>query len=150
MTGDEYDAWLARVVASYTDDIVTSTGADRDVAAAQAEAQVLELLPDGTATPTMRLLTILDAESVAVGTLWIGTHPQRATAGWIFDIEVAADRRGEGLGRGAMLAAESIAAEAGWTTLGLNVFGHNPRARALYEALGYEVATTSMTKSLVR
>ena len=57
-------------------------------------------------------------------------------------------RRGEGLGRAAMLAAEQVAREAGWSALGLNVFGHNPRARGLYDSLGYEVAATTMAKPL--
>jgi ribosomal protein S18 acetylase RimI-like enzyme len=47
-----------------------------------------------------------------------------------------------------MLAAEAVCREEGWTAIGLNVFGPNTRARGLYDSLGYEAVSTSMTKPL--
>ena len=66
----------------------------------------------------------------------------------VFDIEIVADARGRGLGRSAMLAAERFALDLGRKTIGLNVFGPNERARRLYDSLGYQVVSTSMTKHL--
>ena len=69
---------------------------------------------------------------------------------FVFDIEILADARGRGLGRGAMLAAERFTLDLGRKTIGLNVFGPNDRARRLYDTLGYQVMSTSMTKHLDR
>jgi GNAT superfamily N-acetyltransferase len=96
----------------------------------------------------VHLLRILDADGRPVGVLWVAPHPRRPAAGWVYDIEVDEDRRGQGFGRAAMLAAEDVARSEGWTAIGLNVFGRNARARALYESLGYTVDSLQMTKVL--
>ena len=47
-----------------------------------------------------------------------------------------------------MLAAEAAVAAAGGTELGLNVFGFNAPARALYESLGYRTVSVEMEKNV--
>ena len=83
------------------------------------------------------------------GLLWIGpqstTEPQRW---WVFDIVIARALRGQGLGRQAMLLAENEARSQGSVELGLNVFGHNTVAVALYQSLGYEMTSMRMRKPL--
>jgi ribosomal protein S18 acetylase RimI-like enzyme len=148
MTPDEYDAWIVGEIAAYAADLARASGSTLEEAHLRAEQQTRELLPDGPATPGAFLLRVLDEGGAPVGVLWLGPHPQRRGAGWVYDIEIDEARRGQGLGRAAMLAAERIGREAGWTALGLNVFGHNPGARALYDSLGYEVAATLMSKPL--
>jgi ribosomal protein S18 acetylase RimI-like enzyme len=148
MTQDEFEAWEVAEVAAYAADLARSTGADPQEALRLAADQHDDLLPDGLATDGMHLLRVLDADGEPVGVLWVGPHPRRSDAGWVYDVHIDEPRRGEGLGRAAMLAAEGVAVDAGWTALGLNVFGHNPRARGLYDSLGYEVASTSMVKPL--
>jgi len=96
----------------------------------------------------MHLLRVLDDRGEPVGVLWVGPHPRKAGAGWVWDVEIDEAHRGRGHGRAAMLAAEEIARSEGWAELGLNVFGPNRRAKALYDSLGYEVVSTSMTKPL--
>lgn len=148
MTPEEYDAWIVDEIAEYAADLAEASGSTLGEAHLRAEQQTRELLPDGPATAGAYLLRVLDATGDPVGVLWLGPHPQRRDAGWVYEIRIDERRRGEGLGRAAMLAAERIGLEAGWTALGLNVFGHNPRARALYDSLGYEVAATTMAKPL--
>lgn len=148
MTAEEYEAWVVGEVAAYAADLAQASGGTLEEAHLRAEQQVRELLPDGVGTAGHHLLRVLDDAGEAVGVLWIGPHPQRRLAGWVYDIEIDGARRGEGLGRAAMLAAERVSRDAGWTALGLNVFGHNPRARALYDSLGYAVVATSMAKPL--
>lgn len=148
MTDEEFEAWVAHEAEGYAVDLAEAAGSTLDEARRRAEAQLASLLPDGLGTARTFLLRVLDREGAPVGVLWLGPHPQRADAGWVYEIEIEEDRRGQGLGRAAMLAAEEVAARAGWTALGLNVFGHNPRARALYDSLGYRVAATTMTKPL--
>ena len=49
---------------------------------------------------------------------------------------------------GVSKAVEGAARERGARAVALNVFGHNPRAKALYEAVGYATVTTQMRKPL--
>lgn len=148
MTEQEYAGWVDGQVEAYAVELAAASGATLEETRRRAERQLGELLPDGVATAGTFLMRVLDPAGTPVGVLWLGPHPQRRGAGWVYGVEIDEDRRGEGLGRAAMLAAERLTREAGWSALGLNVFGHNPRARSLYDSLGYEVASTSMIKPL--
>jgi GNAT superfamily N-acetyltransferase len=148
MTAEEFGPWVAHETAMYAAELAEASGASLAETAARAESQLREFLPDGVGTAGVHLLRVLDDEGAPVGVLWLGPHPQRADAGWVFDVEIDEDRRGEGFGRGAMLAAERVARDAGWVALGLNVFGPNARARGLYDSLGYGVVSTTMAKPL--
>lgn len=106
------------------------------------------LMPDGLATAGMRVLHVLDDDGRDAGVLWVGPHRQRADALYVNDVEIDTEHRGRGLGRAAMLTAEQIARDGGYAAIGLNVFGYNEVARSLYDSLGYQVASTQMTKGL--
>ena len=64
----------------------------------------------------------------------------------ILAVEASAERRG--VARALMGAIEQWAHRRGYTWVTLNVFDRNTRARALYEALGYEPETTQFRKKL--
>lgn len=148
MTADEYARWREAKLRAYAAEMVEAGLLDAESAERRAEEQHREFLPDGLATPRTHLLRVLDETGVAVGVLWVGPHPRKDGAGWVYDVEIEQHRRGEGLGRAAMLAAEELAREEGWTEIGLNVFGPNHLARTLYDSLGYAVVTTTMSKPL--
>lgn len=148
MTAEEYDDWVVEEIATYAADLASASGSTLEEAHLRAERQLHDFLPDGPDTKDHHVLRVLDDAGKSVGVLWVGPHPQRRGAGWVYGIEIDEGRRGEGLGRAAMLAAERLTRDAGWDALGLNVFGHNPRARGLYDSLGYTVAATTMTKPL--
>ncbi|MCV7178926.1 GNAT family N-acetyltransferase [Mycolicibacterium sphagni] len=82
------------------------------------------------------------------GVLWIGPQPTEPQRWWVFDIVISSALRGQGLGRRAMLLAENEARAQGAVELGLNVFGHNTVAVALYQSLGYEMTSMRMRKPL--
>jgi ribosomal protein S18 acetylase RimI-like enzyme len=67
---------------------------------------------------------------------------------WLYDINVHPEVRGRGYGSGLLRAVEELAARHGADRLGLNVFGSNPTAIALYERGGYTVTTQQMSKRL--
>jgi ribosomal protein S18 acetylase RimI-like enzyme len=67
---------------------------------------------------------------------------------YVFDIAIEEAERGKGLGRATMLAAEEYVRRQGQAEIGLNVFGFNEPARALYESLGYHVVAVQMRKQL--
>lgn len=148
MTLDEYDDWIVAETETYAADLARATGETPAEARRRAEGQLRRFLPAGALTEGVFLMRVLDGVGEPVGTLWVGPHPERAGIGWVYDVEIDEHRRGEGFGRVAMLAAERLCRAAGWTSLGLNVFGHNARARSLYDSLGYDVVSTTMTKPL--
>jgi ribosomal protein S18 acetylase RimI-like enzyme len=67
---------------------------------------------------------------------------------WLHDIKVEEAHRRSGYATAILAAVEELAREAGATQLGLNVFGDNLPAIALYHACGYEVTTQQMAKRL--
>lgn len=84
-----------------------------------------------------------------VGVLWVGPHPDGLDGvAWVWDIEIDAAQRGQGLGRDTMRAAEDWARQAGYASLALNVFGFNTVARTLYESMGFETTSLQMRKAL--
>ncbi len=145
MTGDEFTAFAARSVQDYATDIARSASIPLDAGWERAETQFAGFLPEGRSTTGHRLLTILDGER-AIGSLWIGPHPQRESTAFVYDILIEEAERGRGFGRDAMLAAEDLAKADGSTAIGLNVFGFNERAQRLYASLDYGVVSTQMLK----
>ncbi len=148
MTDEEYETWREAELASYAQEMVDSGMLQPDAARVRSAEQHAEFLPQDRATPGMHLLRVLDSDGLPVGVLWLGPHPRKDGAGFVYDVAVDEARRGQGLGRGAMLAAEAIGRQEGWSEIGLNVFGPNARARTLYESLGYSVVNINMAKPL--
>jgi GNAT superfamily N-acetyltransferase len=147
MTDAAYTAWRDQSVREYAAEHVKSGGWTAEEAPAKAEAQFAQILPEGSATPGQFLWTVRDSAGDDVGILWVGTERRRGHA-FIYDIEMAGDRRGQGLGTAAMLALEQWARSNGIATIGLHVFGHNTGAWQLYKRLGYVETSVQMEKRL--
>jgi ribosomal protein S18 acetylase RimI-like enzyme len=147
MTDAAYLAWRHKSVREYAAEHVRSGGWTAEEAPAKAEAQFAQILPEGTATPGQFLWTVRDAQGADAGILWVGTE-RRPGYAFIYDIEIADDRRGQGLGSAAMLALEEWARARGIATIGLHVFGHNTGAWQLYKRLGYVETNVQMEKRL--
>jgi GNAT superfamily N-acetyltransferase len=82
-----------------------------------------------------------------VGTLWISTeHPMA----FVYDIAVEESQRRRGYGEAIMNAGARWCRDRGHPALGLNVFAHNPGARALYDKLGYQVTADYRTVDIPR
>jgi len=146
---DEYDGWLAAEIAGYADEMVESGALGREAAEKRSLRDTAQLLPRGRATPG-HLIFRIDAAGQPVGWLWLAMRDPRSEegVGYIYDIEIDRESRGNGYGRAAMELAEAEARRNGLHALGLNVFGHNAVARALYSSLGYHEITVQMRKAL--
>lgn len=133
----------------YVDEIVASGSMSREAAEEKGRRDYAELLPEGLATPG-QLIFRVEADGLPVGWLWLALRDPRAEAGvgFIYDLSVDEVFRGRGYGRAAMQLAEVEARRNGLHTLGLNVFGHNTVARALYDSLGYRETSIQMRKEL--
>jgi ribosomal protein S18 acetylase RimI-like enzyme len=153
MTESEYEAFRTRTARAYANHKVASGEWLAEGAEQRALADQSERLPDGAGSTGALLLRAEDEEGL-VGWLWLGPRwnpdgqPGAPGRGWISMIEVDDARRGHGLGRALLAAAEQAAREAGYTSIGLNVFGANTVARTLYETSGYVVDAQQMSKPL--
>jgi ribosomal protein S18 acetylase RimI-like enzyme len=148
MTADEIQIWSERSVRSHAEEVARATGESFDDVHLRAQRHFFGLLPTDHHAERTWLLMILDDSGADVGALWIGPHPDRADAVYIYDIEINEAHRGRGLGRAAMVAAEALARDAGCQEIGLTVDGYNATARQLYDSLGYRVDTTRMIKTI--
>jgi ribosomal protein S18 acetylase RimI-like enzyme len=147
MTDAAYAVWRDRSVREYAAEHVKSGKWTLEEAPANAEAQFAQILPAGLATTGQFLWTVRDSAGDDVGILWVGTE-RRPGHAFIYDIEIADDRRGQGFGTAAMLALEEWARANGIATIGLHVFGHNTGAWQLYKRLGYVETNVQMEKRL--
>ena len=123
MTDDEFAEWRPRSIESFASDLAQAMNRPLDAARVRAQAQFEEELSGGINTPGTWLLLILNKDRARVGTLWIGPHPQRRDAAYVYDLEIEETARHRGYGRAAMLAAEDLVRSAGIHELGLSVFG---------------------------
>jgi len=86
------------------------------------------------ACPTATILAARDGDRV-VGTVMAGYDGHR---GWLYYVAVAGDRRGSGLGRALVEAAEQWLAAQGARVIRLMVRAENEAVTRFYKALGYE------------
>ncbi|MEU0375147.1 GNAT family N-acetyltransferase [Streptomyces sp. NPDC006283] len=149
MGEQEFDRWRSHAVRQFAQDWI-SRGVPEAEALARSEAVHVRLLPDGRATPGTHIHNLLD-EGTAVGHVWVSETEVRPgqEGAYVFDVEVAPDRRGQGYGRALMLLAERIAAGAGQRRIALHVFEGNTPALALYESLGYRTTHRNFVKRLL-
>jgi ribosomal protein S18 acetylase RimI-like enzyme len=108
------------------------------------------LLPQGLETPDHFLFEVAaDDDGPTVGYAWLAIERRLGTvSAYIYNIEIKSEHRRHGHATQALQALESVAAAAGATSIGLNVFAHNTGAQALYRQLGYQLTNMNMRKSL--
>ena len=141
---DEFSGWLAAQRSEYVRGMVEDAGMSRSTAEEKAARDVGSVLPEGLATPDTHLW-IVEADGVPVGTVFLGV---RAGGAWLYDITIDEAARGRGYGRAAMTALEEQVRAFGFESIGLNVWGGNAVARALYRSLGYVEESVEMRKPL--
>ncbi|MCD2187225.1 GNAT family N-acetyltransferase [Actinomycetospora soli] len=145
MTPDEFEHFRERQEREYVESLRRSRSAE--AAERKARDDLARLLPDGADTPGHRLLTAWTRERT-VGQVWLGPSEDADDMLWLYEIRIDEDLRGQGYGRAVMAAVERVAHGDGAQRLGLNVFGGNRAAIALYTSAGYEVTAQQMAKQL--
>jgi len=150
MNATEFAAFRSRLVIEYAAENVRVGRWLEEGALEKSEEQTLTLLPEGVDTPEVLLLIAESSDGTDVGFIWIGLKRDGGASpgAWIYDIEIYEPHRRKGYGRALLLAAEAATLKAGVSTLGLNVFGTNEVARALYESSGYVIVAQQMSKEL--
>lgn len=147
MTQAEYDARIPALRREYAADEVRAGRSTPETAHERVAELFAQLLPEGLTTPGHLLFSGV-ADGVVIGFIWFGLPTPERPQAWVYDIQVDPEHRRHGYGRALMLAAEDQLRSRGVERLGLNVFGHNPNARNLYESLGFQVTSLQMSKEL--
>jgi ribosomal protein S18 acetylase RimI-like enzyme len=151
MTQAQFDEYRLVAVREYAQHFVDSGSLTPEAAAERSEHDYGQLLGAGLATPGEYLYVAHDGLD-PVGLLWlhIPDEPDKLAAvdAFVYDVSVHADKRRQGYGRAIMEQGIAICRARGARALGLNVFGHNEGAEALYEELGFQVTSTQMKLTL--
>ncbi len=144
MSAEDLARYIVRGTEEYVGELVRSGMPEND-ARINAEEGIGAAFPGGVPANDNEMFDVIDGEH-GIGHLWLG--PLSPGTWYVMDIEIYEEFRRRGYGRAVMLLAEQVARAHGAQYLGLNVFGHNPNARALYESLGYETQSVRMRKPL--
>ena len=149
MTEAEFATYLASAVRDYADAHVRAGDALPEEALARAQKDYDELLPDGLRSKDDFLFSLTHDALGAIGMIWFELRERRgAKSAYLYDFVVREDLRGQGYGRRALELVEAKLRELGVGRVGLNVFGYNHAARALYEKMGYQITGMGMMKRL--
>jgi ribosomal protein S18 acetylase RimI-like enzyme len=149
MTADEFSRWRAQTIPPYAADKVRTGRWSEAESLAEAEKELMSLLPDGLQSLGHEFFTIESESGAKVGVIWIA-RAERAFGpiGYIYDLVVWPEYRRQGYGAQAMRALEAEATILGFHGLALHVFGHNRSAQDLYAKLGYLPTNINMFKPL--
>ena len=147
MTEADYAAYLPRATEAYAAEVARNNLVSEDEGLARSQRSFETELPDGIHTPDQRLFIAEDAEGDWSATCGSRGSP-RPTPLFIYDIEVIAERRGEGFGRRLMELVEVEGRAMGMSRIELNVHADNEVARSLYESAGYREMRRQMVKLL--
>jgi len=148
MTQTELEVFLERAIPEYAEDKVRAGHWAESESLERSRKEFADDLPQGLQTKNNYLYTLYDGDD-AVGMIWMRANVDRPTNdGFILELYVEESQRGKGYGKQIMLLIEEKARELGLKAIGLHVFGSNKIAQNLYKAVGYEVTSVNMSKTL--
>jgi len=149
MTESEFTAYLATAVRGYADAHARAGDVAPEEALERAQKDYDELLPEGLRSKDQYLFSLVHETLGAIGIAWFQCRERCGTrSAYLYDIEIREGLRGQGFGRRALELVEARIRELGARSVGLNVFGYNHAARALYEKMGYQITGMGMKKEL--
>ena len=150
MTEEAYGPFYEYVILDYAEGLVRARNASPEVAVQVSKMQCQPVLSNGVASPNQFIFLIHeDALQAHVGYLWWGVREQHGIrVAMLYFIGIFEPYRRRGYATQTLRLLEEQVREAGLDDIRLYVFGHNTRAWALYEKMGYEVVTTTMGKRI--
>lgn len=139
MTEQDFEQFMEKSSDLYAQDLIKATGMTLAQARQRISKQRSVIIPNGLRTENVFFMKIHDSETKErVGSIWWGVFPSHNTA-FIIDIYVDDNFRGKGLGSETISEVIKTAKEYAIGDLSLHVFRHNPRAKQLYERIGFKV-----------
>ncbi|RDI36447.1 GNAT family N-acetyltransferase [Falsibacillus pallidus] len=144
MTPEQYEKYLEKAIQKYAQEKTASGNWKAEEALQKSTDEYQRLLPDGVQTENNYLYSAYDGD-LNTGIIWIAKKEQAA---YIYDVYIFDEYQGKGYGKAVMSEIETKAKELGINKMRLHVFGHNTRARGLYEKIGYQPTNINMEKKL--
>jgi ribosomal protein S18 acetylase RimI-like enzyme len=145
----ELDIILARIVETGWNDLPEAARAR--TARPLIERQILRLV-EQLRDSGWHIFLVAEGETGRnLGHLWLGEIRDAFSGearGYIHDVYVEPDARGQGIATALMAEAERISRRRGYTELGLSVAANNQRAQQLYQHLGFAIERWMMNKPL--
>lgn len=150
MSSIEFSAYLAWAIPEHAREKVASGQWEEAESTKLSENAYLSLLPQGLQTPGHHLLTIkLEHTDSMLGAIWLHVQDRaKNRIAYVYDTFIEEAYQGKGYATQAFKALEILAREMDLGGIALHVFGHNHRARTLYDKLGYRATNIQMYKSL--
>jgi ribosomal protein S18 acetylase RimI-like enzyme len=148
MTQAQFQAYLDRAVPEYARAHIEAGDCDPGDALARAQADYVALLPAGLKSEDHHLLCIYAPDRAEeIGMVWFELRERDGRkSAFIYDFHIDEAQRGKGYGRETLALVDERLKALGARSVSLNVFGHNHRARALYEKHGFRVTGIGMRK----
>ena len=148
MTEAEFDDWKAYSIGEYAKDKMQALGISEAEALTLSAESFAFLAKDGIATSDNHFFMIV-RDGVVLGWLWFAMKSEwGVTSAFVYDLEVKAEYRRQGVAAAAMILLEDKARAFGASKIALHVFGQNTGARDLYTKVGYQITDYSMAKNL--
>ena len=148
MNESEFQSFLADSIPAYAADKMKAGNWTEEEAERRSSEEHARLLHQGLDTPDHFLYTI-ETNQKPIGRIWLTSDPNTAGgAGFIYDLFIEEEFRGQGLATRALYLLEEEASRLGLRRLSLHVFGFNEPAIALYKKLGYKVTNLNMSKDI--
>ncbi|WP_433748155.1 GNAT family N-acetyltransferase [Falsibacillus pallidus] len=144
MTPEQYEKYLEKAIKQYAEEKTASGNWKAEEALQKSTDEYQRLLPDGVQTEDNYLYSAYDGD-LNTGIIWIA---KKELAAYIYDVYIFEEYQGKGYGKAVMSEIETKAKELGINKMMLHVFGHNTRARKLYEKIGYQPTNINMEKKL--
>lgn len=152
MTEGEFQMYLAYSIQDYAQSRIKSEQWSEDEAPQEAERQYAQILSQGLQTPQHYFWMVMDEQLVKkVGIIWFALREQAGEQyAIVHDVKIFEEfRRRSYVTKASQLLAKK-AAELGASVVSVQIFGHSPASREMYEKLGYSVTDTSISKRLTK
>ena len=148
MNESEFQSFLADSIPAYAADKIKAGNWTEEEAERRSSEEHARLLPQGLDTPNHFLYSI-EINQKPIGRIWFTSDPKtHGGAGFINDLFIEEEFRGQGLATRALHLLEEEASRLGLSRLSLHVFGFNESAIDLYKKLGYKVTNLNMSKDI--
>lgn len=148
MTQAQFDAYLESAVPEYALAHIEAGDCTPDRALEKARADYVILLPAGLKSENQHLFSIFaNGDPEPIGMVWFEMRDDDGRkSAFIYDFRIDESQRGKGYGKETLARVDEKVKSMGARSVSLNVFGHNQRARSLYEKHGFKVSSLWMRK----
>lgn len=148
-TQADFDAYIHKAIDHLANELSEARDIPKPPALKLARESFASLFPEGRVDSPDQYFFDIVAEDAKVGFMHFGIRREDTVPyAYIWDFEIYESHRGQGHAQAALAVTERKAQELGLKQIKLNVFGHNVKARRLYQKCGYRELSMTMGKNL--